>query len=55
MLTTSSNQKDINLAYENQTNSFVKKPLDMEEFLKAILKIEGFWLQILYSQLNGKN
>lgn len=46
MLTTSSNQKDINLAYENHSNSYVKKPLDMEEFLDAILKIEAFWLQL---------
>jgi len=46
MLTTSSNQKDIDKAYENHTNSYVKKPLDMDEFLEAILKIEDFWLQL---------
>ena len=46
MLTTSSNQKDINSAYENHCNSYVKKPLDINEFLIAILKIEEFWLQI---------
>ena len=46
MLTTSSNQKDIDLAYENHSNSYVKKPLDMDEFLAAILKIEDFWLQL---------
>jgi len=46
MLTTSSNQKDIDLAYENHSNSYVKKPLDMDEFLEAILKIEAFWLQL---------
>lgn len=46
MLTTSSNPKDINLAYENHSNSYVKKPLNMEEFLEAILQIEQFWLQL---------
>jgi len=46
MLTTSSNQKDLNIAYENHCNSYVKKPLDMGEFLSAILKIEQFWLQL---------
>ncbi|MDC6387565.1 response regulator [Maribacter sp. PR1] len=46
MLTTSSNEKDIEKAYENHTNSYVRKPLNMEDFLKAILKIEEFWLQI---------
>ncbi len=46
MLTTSSSQNDINLAYQNHGNSYVKKPLNMEDFLKAILKIEEFWLQL---------
>lgn len=46
ILTTSSNQKDIERAYQNHSNSYVKKPLDMEEFLKAIVKIEEFWLQL---------
>ena len=46
MLTTSSNQKDIDRAYENHCNSYVKKPLNIDEFLSAILKIEEFWLQL---------
>lgn len=46
MLTTSSNQSDINKAYEYHANSYVTKPLDMHEFLQAIIKIEEFWLQI---------
>lgn len=46
MLTTSSNQKDIEKAYKNYCNSYVKKPLEMGEFMEAILKIEEFWLQL---------
>ena len=46
MLTTSSNQKDIDDAYENHCNSYVKKPLNIKEFLSAVLKIEEFWLQL---------
>jgi CheY-like chemotaxis protein len=46
MLTTSASPADIHLAYENHTNSYVKKPLDMEEFLDAILKIGEFWIQL---------
>lgn len=46
MLTTSSNPKDVNTAYENHCNSYVLKPLDMDEFLEVILKIEAFWLQL---------
>jgi CheY-like chemotaxis protein len=46
ILTTSSNQKDIEKAYANYCNSYIQKPLDMEEFLKAVVKIEEFWLQL---------
>ena len=46
MLTTSSNQKDIEKAYKNYCNSYVKKPLEMSDFMEAILKIEEFWLQL---------
>ena len=46
MLTTSSNQKDLDDAYGNHCNSYVKKPLEMSEFLIAIVKIEEFWLQL---------
>lgn len=47
MLTTSSSQKDIVKAYDNYCNGYVKKPLEMEKFMKAILKIEEFWLQLV--------
>lgn len=46
MLTTSSNKRDINLAYENYSNSYITKPIDMDDFLKTILQIEAFWLQL---------
>jgi CheY-like chemotaxis protein len=46
MLTTSSNEKDIDKAYKNHCNSYVKKPLDISEFLEAIRKIEQFWLEL---------
>tara|TARA_R110002072_G_scaffold251053_1_gene409867 strand:- start:328 stop:756 length:429 start_codon:yes stop_codon:yes gene_type:complete len=46
MLTTSSNQNDIDKAYENHVNSYITKPIEINDFLDAILKIEEFWLQI---------
>jgi CheY-like chemotaxis protein len=46
MLTTSSSQKDIHLTYENHGNSYITKPIDIDEFLATILKIEEFWLQL---------
>ena len=46
MLTTSSNQQDIDKAYENHANSYITKPIEIQDFLDAILKIEEFWLQL---------
>ncbi len=46
MLTTSANQRDIDYAYGNHCNSYIKKPLEISEFLNAVLKIEEFWLQL---------
>ena len=47
MLTTSSSRKDIDQAYEHHANSYITKPMEMEDFLKAIIKIEEFWLQLV--------
>lgn len=46
MLTTSSQQRDVDSAYLNHANSYVTKPIEMDDFLRAILKIEEFWLQL---------
>jgi len=46
MLTTSSIEKDISSAYENNCNSYIQKPIDISDFFKAILKIEEFWLHL---------
>ncbi len=46
ILTTSSNEKEIKMAYELHANSFVTKPIDMSEFLKTVVSIEEFWIQI---------
>lgn len=50
ILTTSSNQQDLNKAYENHCNSYIKKPLTISDFLSTILKIEEFWLQTTLSK-----
>lgn len=47
MLTTSSSSRDINLAYSQHVNCFVTKPIDVDDFLKAILSIEDFWVNLV--------
>jgi len=46
VLTTSSSEEDITKAYSNYANSYVTKPIQMEQFIQAIIKIEGFWLEV---------
>ncbi len=46
ILTTSSDDKDITKAYEVYANCYVTKEIEMDNFMKAILKIENFWLQL---------
>lgn len=46
MLTTSASQKDVEKAYSNYCNSYIKKPLEMGEFINVVLKIEEFWLEL---------
>ncbi len=43
MLSTSSAEKDILQSYQNNVNCYITKPIDIDEFLKAIEKIEEFW------------
>jgi len=47
MLTTSSADKDILAAYKNHVNCYITKPIDVDDFMKAIFKIEDFWINIV--------
>lgn len=43
-LTTSSNPNDLRRAYGGYANSYVNKPLEIDDFHEAVYKIEQFWL-----------
>ena len=47
MLTTSSSEKDISKAYQGYANSYITKPLEMRDFLNAVLQIEEYWLRLI--------
>ena len=47
MLTTSSSEKDIITSYKNHVNCYITKPVDSADFIKAISKIEDFWINIV--------
>lgn len=47
MLTTSSSEKDIMQAYNNYVNCYITKPIDVTDFIRAMTKIEDFWINIV--------
>lgn len=47
MLTTSSSERDILLAYKNHANCYITKPVDVTGFMNAISKIEEFWVNVV--------
>ena len=44
VLTSSSDDKDIETAYKNGANSYIVKPVDFDKFLQVATEIEIYWL-----------
>ena len=53
VLTTSQAEQDILRSYNLYANAYVNKPVDLEQFIRVIKSIEGFWLEIVKLP-NGK-
>ncbi len=47
ILTTSSSEKDVFESYNLRANCYVTKPIDLDEFIDAVRKIEDFWLALV--------
>lgn len=47
MLTTSSDQVDIQKSYGNHSNCYITKPVDVDDFMDVISTIEDFWISIV--------
>ena len=47
MLTTSSDQNDINKSYQNHSNCYITKPVEANKFIEVISTIENFWISIV--------
>jgi len=46
VLTTSDAEQDIEKCYAAGANSYVKKPVDLEGFIKAIARLTEYWLDV---------
>ncbi len=55
MLTTSSSESDIMKSYNHHANAYIVKPVDVSEFLQAILSLDDFWLNIVHLPVNKDN
>ena len=47
VLTTSSAEVDILHTYDNHGNAYITKPIDLDQFVKAIKAIEDFWFKVV--------
>ena len=55
ILTTSSSDSDIMKSYHHHANAYIVKPVDVSEFLEAVLSLEDFWLNIVHLPVNIDN
>ena len=46
VMTTSEAEVDIRNSYSHHANAYVTKPVDLDDFIDVVSKIEGFWLTI---------
>lgn len=47
ILTTSEDEKDILRAYDLHVNAYIKKPVDLDQFIKIVEAVEDFWLSVV--------
>ena len=47
VLSTSGAAEDVLNAYDHHVNAYVQKPIDFDEFIRAVRSLEDFWLSIV--------
>ncbi len=47
VLTTSQEEQDILKSYELHANAFITKPVDLDQFIRVVVSIQDFWLEIV--------
>jgi CheY-like chemotaxis protein len=47
VLTTSTDERDVNACYQAGANSYIQKPVDMDGFIRAIERLNGYWFEVV--------
>lgn len=47
VLTTSSDERDINACYKMGANSYIQKPVDIHGFIDAVKMLKNYWFEIV--------
>src|SRR5262245_9721803 len=47
VLTTSASQDAVARAYGSHANCYIRKPVDLDQFLRVVQSIESFWLSLV--------
>lgn len=47
VLTTSTDDRDVDACYRAGANSYIQKPVDMDGFIKAIERLNDFWFEVV--------
>lgn len=47
VLTTSRDDRDVDACYRAGASSYIQKPVDLEGFIKAIERLNGYWFEVV--------
>ena len=47
VLTTSSDERDIERCYQSGANSYIKKPVDLLGFMQAVQSLKDYWFEVV--------
>jgi CheY-like chemotaxis protein len=54
VLTTSRDERDITTCYDAGANSYIQKPVRLEEFMRAIERLKTYWFEVVILPGNQK-
>lgn len=55
VLTTSNDERDIDACYKAGANSYVAKPVGLNDFLRAIQRLHDYWFEIVVIPKEGES